>query len=482
MKLPSILFALLSFQATAPAAEPTARSIQADIYPHGLYPSTAARDPANNRTRAVGGYDVLTNLTRVTGLQTDAVEGSASGSNYIFSNLRITSGQTTFDDYLIGYYTFDLATQRLAPTRFERARAVGIFEPKERFFIKDNTAPVNFFTNPATPAQFAQGVFHTFQSGVDYYSNLTTAQRVSFRLSGMPTNQLFRLILTKEDGTTYSDTRVNFGNFGGSVIISRLAILLPGKYRMRIQAVTPTAAFNFGIRFYNENSAVTSPAVSGNTLTASLGGNASGAGLPYKKFKISLTSGQTVSILGDLDTDTYLINSRGSTVSAGGNTGLNKIVTESGDYFIIITPNDSVNSASESYSGVLTITNSLSFLNWGSSYGLPFGKDGAEQDADGDGIKNLLEYALGLNPRKSESTAPLSPAVTATQFAINYDRPNYLQGVTVQPQFSANLVDWVNITGTSIGTGGGKTLMTAKTSRSSSTRNGNARILVTQTP
>jgi hypothetical protein len=464
----------------APTEEPIGQAISPKIYPSGLYPNLPPREPTQNLALATGGYDVLTNLTGVTGLQTDAVVGSASGSNYVFDNLRIRSAQTTFDDYLIGYYTFDLATQRLSPTKFEKAPTVGVYEPKEKFFIKDNTASVNFFTNPATPTQFGQGILHTFQSGVDYFSNLSVAQRLTLRFSGMPANQLLRLILTKEDGTAYYDERVNTST-AAFIVISGAPVLLTGKYRMRIEAITPTAAFNFGIMFYNENGAVTTTAVTGNTLSASLGGSASGNGLPYKKFKIPLTNGQTVSIPGDSDTNAFLIDSRGATVLSGGNAGINKTVIETGDYYIIITPRDSVSSSSESYSGVLTIANSLSFLDWGASHGLPYGRDGASQDADGDGMKNLLEYSLGLNPSKADSTSAVAASVTASQFSISYNRPNYLTGVSVQPQVSSNLIDWVNATGTATGTTPGNSVMTVSTPKAGNTRKA-ARIKVTQTP
>lgn len=52
--------------------------------------------------------------------------------------------------------------------------------------------------------------------------------------------------------------------------------------------------------------------------------------------------------------------------------------------------------------GVLTLTSSANFASWASTNGVTGGADG---DSDNDGIANLVEYALNLNPAGSDGSA-----------------------------------------------------------------------------
>jgi len=62
-------------------------------------------------------------------------------------------------------------------------------------------------------------------------------------------------------------------------------------------------------------------------------------------------------------------------------------------------------------------------------------------DPDGDGVVNLVEYALDLDPRVG-STAPGQVSATATDWTFTYTRPPGRTDVTVAVQFSANLTEW----------------------------------------
>jgi hypothetical protein len=458
--LPQVILALLSCTA-AQATETDAVSYSPRIHPHGLYADRPAVNPDEVRTRDNGGLDVLTNLTGVTGMRADAVKATASTSSYEFLNLRVASNQTTYDDFLVGYYSFDLATQRLVPQRYEKAPALGIFEPENYFLLKDNTDAVNFYTNPATPAQFAQGIQHTLQSNTDYFANLTAGQRLCLSITNLPAGQVMRVILSLQDGTIYADDQIT--SPGTSVVgtFSKLPILVSGTYRLRIESVSPTAAFSYRARFFNENGAATTNVVNGSNLGVSLAGAAGGFGLLYQKYRVSLNNGQTVSVPADADTASYLINSRGKLLDGGTNSGIQKTVTETGTYYIIVAPLSENTLTNESYTGTLTITSALSFRNWSAAHDLSYGKDGSEQDADGDGVKNIVEYALGMNPKASDPAPPTALTRNGNAVALSYLKPDYVQGATVQPRFSTNGQSWSNGTATAGAVEAGGTRMSA---------------------
>lgn len=446
-------------------------------YPNGLYPGVAPAEQ-HRRVPRDGGFQVLPSLTNVTEFRNGASKGGADSDGYNFQNIRVKSDQTNLDDYLVGYYQFDLSSQRLMPLKFERAPNVGVFEVDYKFLMKDMVDPVNFHINPSTPNQFLQGNPYTFQSETDYYANLTVGQRLCVVLSNFPSNRLFRLVILTEDGSTYIDTRANTGGFS-VITYSSLPVLTSGRYKMRIEAVSPATAFSFRTYFYNENGFATNTIVSGNTISVSLAGNGSGYGLPYRKFRIALTAGQTFDLPGDLDTNAWLIDGDGAVISGGGNAGINVPVTKTGDYYVVIQPRDSVSGSSESYTGTVTVTDSLSFQNWAWSRQLAYGKDRAGDDADGDGMTNLLEYALGSNPSSSTGSAPLAQSLSPTSQTLRYAKPNYVTGVTVMPQFAGENFQWQDATPVADGTENGVPHFKASVPRQSSGK-GFSRVKVTQ--
>lgn len=60
---------------------------------------------------------------------------------------------------------------------------------------------------------------------------------------------------------------------------------------------------------------------------------------------------------------------------------------------------------------------------------------------DGDGAPNLVEYALGLNPRAPDSTL-FAPRIEAGHFTLTYTRAKAATDVTVTLQHSTNLTTW----------------------------------------
>lgn len=78
-------------------------------------------------------------------------------------------------------------------------------------------------------------------------------------------------------------------------------------------------------------------------------------------------------------------------------------------------------------------------------------KRGPEDDADNDGVPNLLEYFTGTQPADSSSSAPVQAQVTSGQVVFRYPRALNLSDVTGVVEWSRNLTDW-HRTGESDGT------------------------------
>lgn len=73
--------------------------------------------------------------------------------------------------------------------------------------------------------------------------------------------------------------------------------------------------------------------------------------------------------------------------------------------------------------------------------GIPADKRGALDDPDGDGLPNLLEYALGLAPGSADSAA--APAVQAVNATLTYSyRRAVATGLTYTVETSTDLINW----------------------------------------
>lgn len=67
---------------------------------------------------------------------------------------------------------------------------------------------------------------------------------------------------------------------------------------------------------------------------------------------------------------------------------------------------------------------------------------GLHADADGDGVVNLLEYALGREPRTSEGSASLAVSATDLHWVVVYTRPAARSDLAYAVEHSANLASW----------------------------------------
>lgn len=63
-------------------------------------------------------------------------------------------------------------------------------------------------------------------------------------------------------------------------------------------------------------------------------------------------------------------------------------------------------------------------------------------DSDDDGIDNLIEFGLGLDPQHSSTQGLPTLSLEAGQRVFRFTRPNHLSGLTYTVQTSIDLVDW----------------------------------------
>ena len=96
------------------------------------------------------------------------------------------------------------------------------------------------------------------------------------------------------------------------------------------------------------------------------------------------------------------------------------------------------------------------FATWSAAQGV----SGWDGDGDGDGISNLLEYALGTDPRApSLAQAPL-PLFQDGRSAISYEVDPLVPDVDFFLETSANLQDWSWVDAPPVASGGGRQLRT----------------------
>ncbi len=76
--------------------------------------------------------------------------------------------------------------------------------------------------------------------------------------------------------------------------------------------------------------------------------------------------------------------------------------------------------------------------------------DGA--DFEGDGVPNLLEYALGLDPRRRDVTGVPQPSLSDGRLGFDLVEPSGVQGITYGAEISEDLVHWTPLADEGAGT------------------------------
>ncbi len=119
-------------------------------------------------------------------------------------------------------------------------------------------------------------------------------------------------------------------------------------------------------------------------------------------------------------------------------------------------PGDATHLAAEPVTRSFTVT--PNFLSWQLDRFTPAEIEnpaltGPNADFDRDGFSNLLEYALGLDPRVASNASTPTVAASASEWTFTYTRPADRSDVTYTVQASTNLTAWTDVTATCLSEG-----------------------------
>ena len=104
--------------------------------------------------------------------------------------------------------------------------------------------------------------------------------------------------------------------------------------------------------------------------------------------------------------------------------------------------------SSTSQPALLTVN--LSFSGWAAQWSLTGLQAGPTANPAGDGIVNLVKFALGLNPTVNVSTGLPTLAQENGQYVFRFTRPLLLSGITYTVETSTDLVNWTDTLATSV--------------------------------
>lgn len=86
----------------------------------------------------------------------------------------------------------------------------------------------------------------------------------------------------------------------------------------------------------------------------------------------------------------------------------------------------------------------LGYEEWKQAQALPPESSGPQDDADGDGAKNLLEFFTGRNPKVADAAEPLF-AKSTDLISFEFTEAKNLRGVSFALQGSADLATWKQV-------------------------------------
>lgn len=90
--------------------------------------------------------------------------------------------------------------------------------------------------------------------------------------------------------------------------------------------------------------------------------------------------------------------------------------------------------------GAISVT--VTFARWAEIHRLPAGKNGVNDDPDGDGATNLVEAAQGRDPRRKDTPASPSLEVSGGRSVFSFQRDSRLTDLVIEVQTSTDLKEW----------------------------------------
>jgi hypothetical protein len=221
-----------------------------------------------------------------------------------------------------------------------------------------------------------------------------------------------------------------------------------GSYVLRLTATdgSTTVFEDLAVTATSSNTAPTIGAISNQTIAA----NAATAALA---FTVGDTETAAASLtLNGTSSNTSLVPNANITF---GGSGANRTVTvtpaanQSGTATITLTVSDGSLTANATFT--LTVTETLA--SWISNYPGVGSLTAATEDADADGLANLLEYALGTDPSDPSDRSDLTLGTSGDRLTLTFT-PQRVTGLTYTVQASNDLITWTDtvLTGLTPGT------------------------------
>lgn len=260
-----------------------------------------------------------------------------------------------------------------------------------------------------------------------------TASPATFTLSG--TNMLSGISLTAPAGFEISQTAGGTSGYASSLNVGSSGSIAPTTIYVRLAASTDAGSYSGSI-------VCTSPSALPVVVTV--------PSSDVRPRPLAITANNRSKVFGNVlslgtseFTSSGLVGSQtigAVTLSASGGTAAGDIP---GNYSITPSAATGGNFTASNYdigyySGTLTVT-APTFAEWIATGNLTGPSAAPEADPDADGLSNLLEYFMGLNPALADSLNAQQVTLSGSELRLTYRRSKGLSGVSGAAEWSTTL-------------------------------------------